>query len=274
MRIAIASLLVAMAAHAGNPDDNARKVLDAQLSLLRHATDAQQRAMYDKDTVLLSDRGAATVGETPEDYVKLVPTIGSVQVDDARIDTITAGGGDGIAWFDAGITLAMSGAAEGVGEFKNTGKARVSQLAVSANSGWKVVASIFDWGGPSAPNRGAPQPIGGATKAGPLAPLLASPKALGDALSTDPHVFVVGTEKSERAIGPVAAKKLLASWSKLTLSVEGPVREVETKTYGFAQAHVKWTKGKDTFWMQALIIAVPAASGWRVVGVHYAAAAD
>jgi hypothetical protein len=272
MRIAIASLLVATAAHAGNPDDNARKVLDAQLSLLRHATDAQQRAMYDKDTVLLSDHGAATVGDTPEDYVKLVQIFGSVQVDDARIDTIAAGGGDGVVWFDASVTLAMSGAAEGVGEFKNTGKARVSQLAVSAGSGWKVVASIFDWGGP--PNHGAPQPIGGATPAGQLAPLLASPKALADALATDPHVFVVGTEKSERAIGPAAAKKLLASWSQLKLSVEGPVREVETKTYGFAQAHVKWTKGKDTYWMHALIIAVPAASGWRVVGVHYAAAAQ
>jgi len=274
MRIAIAIVLVATPVHAGNPDDTARKVLDAQLSLLRRATDAQRRALYDKDTVLLSDHGARTVGDTPEDYVRLVETFGSVQVDDARIDTITAGGGDGVAWFDAGVTLAMSGAAEGVGEFKNTSKARVSQLAVSAGSGWKVVASIFDWGGVNSPTKDAPQPIGGATTAGPLAPLLASPAALADALSTDPHVFVVGTEKSERAIGPAAAKKLLASWSKLKLSVEGPVREVETKTYGFAQAHVKWTQGKDTYWMHALIIAVPAGSGWRVVGVHYAAAAQ
>jgi hypothetical protein len=32
---------------------------------------------------------------------------------------------------------------------------------------------------------------------------------------------------------------------------------------------VQWTKGKDTLWMQALVIAVPSGNGWRVVGVHY-----
>ena len=49
------------------------------------------------------------------------------------------------------------------------------------------------------------------------------------------------------------------------------MREVETKSYGFAQGRVKWTQGKKTYGMAGMILAVPAADGtWKVVGVHYA----
>lgn len=270
MALRIVTLLVvaaSVAVGAPKPEAKGRAVLEAQIAAI-HDGDAKVRALYDKDAVLLGSESSDTVGETATDYVALIETMGSVQVDGIKIDTIAGSGDDHIAWFTATTKVAYSGAAEGVGTFKNTGTARISQLAVLDGTTWKVVASLVDSGRMTGAKR-EPARIAGATARGPLVPLLASPKALADALSTDPNVFVIGTEQSERAIGPAAAKKLLGQWSKLNLSVVGDVREVETKSYGFAQANVKWTKGKDAIWMQALIIAVPSGDSWRVVGVHY-----
>ena len=154
--------------------------------------------------------------------------------------------------------------------FHSTATHRVTQLAVHDDKGWRVVASLIGIQG-GAISGGSPGDVGGASAPGPLAPLLASPKAIADALSNDPHTFVLGTEPAERAIGPAAAKKLLASWAKLSFVVDGKVRELETASYGMVQAHVKWTKGKTAHWMDAMLVAVPGPNGtWKVVGVHYA----
>jgi len=272
MRFVAFVLLVTSTALAAppSPEATARKVLDGQIAAVR-ANDATRRALYDKDALLLGSDSHTRVADQAEGYVDLIKTFGSIQVDRMKIDSLVAGGDENVVWLTAGLTTYLSGAAEGVGPVKSTGKPRVSQVAVPSDKGWKVVASIVDDGNPLSPGRDEMQPLGGATATGPLAPLLASPKELAAALSTDPHTFVLGSDKTERAIGPAAAKKLLASWSKLSLSLEGKVREVETKTYAFAQAHVKWTKGKTIYWMEAMLVAVPGPGGtWKVVGVHYA----
>jgi hypothetical protein len=275
MRIATCLILLASTAAAADStrvDKIAEDVLAAQLPQVPRAAnddDAHRRARYTKDAVLLGSR-EETVGETPEDYVDLIPTLGSVQVDVSRITSLVAGGDQSVVWYTSDVSADYSGAAEGEGEIHGSAKHRITQVAVSDGKAWKVVASLLGLEG-GAMFSGAPSDIGGATAAGPLAPLLASPKALAAALSADPHTFVLGTEKAERAIGPAAAKKLLTSWAKLSLVVDGKVREVETKSYGVVQGHVKWTKGKATHWMDAMVVAVPAPGGaWKVVGVHYA----
>jgi hypothetical protein len=275
MRIATWLILLASAVAAADStklDKIAEDVLTAQLPQVPRAADdddAHRRARYTKDTVLLGSR-EQTVGETPEDYVDLIPTIGSVQVDHSRITSLVAGGDQSVMWYTSDVAAEYSGAAEGVGEFHNSATHRITQVAVRDGKGWKVVASLIGLEG-GAMSGGAPGDVAGATAAGPLAPLLASPKAIAAVLSADPRTFVLGTEKGERAIGPAAAKKLLTSWAKLSLVVDGKVREVETKSYGVVQAHVKWTKGKDTHWMDAMLVAVPASNNtWKVVGVHYA----
>jgi len=275
MRIATCLILLASTAAAADSrkaDKIANDVLAAQLPRVPRAADdddAHRRARYTKDTVLLGSSDQP-VGEIAEGYVDLIPTIGSVQVDRSRITSLVAGGDQSVVWYTSDVSVKYSGAAEGVGEFRSSDTNRITQVAVSDGKAWKVVASLIGLPG-GALSSDAPGDMAGATAAGPLAPLLASPKALAAALSADPHTFVIGTDKGERAIGPAAAKKLLTSWAKLSLVIDGKVREVETKSYGVVQGHVKWTKGKDTRWMNAMLVAVPAPDGaWKVVGVHYA----
>ena len=47
-----------------------------------------------------------------------------------------------------------------------------------------------------------------------------------------------GTEEGERGVGLAASKKLVTSWSKLSLAVDGKPREVRTATWGYAAANV------------------------------------
>src|SRR5260221_7780480 len=97
MRIATLLILLASTAATADPakpEKIAQDVLAIQLPQIPRAADdddAHPRVRYTKDTVLL---GAYedTVGETPKDYVDLIPTIGSVQVDRSRIASLVAGG--------------------------------------------------------------------------------------------------------------------------------------------------------------------------------------
>ena len=274
MRIATCLIVILLAsiadADSAKPETIAHDVLTAQLPQVPREVgddDAHRRLRYTKDTVLLGSQ-EEPVGELPDGYVDLIPTMGSVQVDRSKITSLVAGGDQNVAWYTSDVSADYSGAAEGVGEIHGSSTCRITQVAAPDGKDWKVVASLTGCG---ALSFGPPGDVGGATAAGPLAPLLASPKALAAALSADPHTFVLGTEKAERAIGPTAAKKLLTSWAKLSLVVDGKVREVETTSYAFVQGHVKWTKGKTTHWMDAMLVAVPApGGGWKVVGVHYA----
>ena len=87
--------------------------------------------------------------------------------------------------------------------------------------------------------------------------------------AADETCWRVGTDKAERGIGPAAAKKLLAGWSKLQFRLDGKPREVDTKGWGFAQANITWVDGKKQKRMRALIIGMPDNTGWRVQAVHY-----
>ena len=272
MRIACLILLVSTVAGADSTAEIAEDVLTEQLPQVPQQfadDDAHQRARYTKDAVLLGNY-ESTVGETPVDYVRLMAPFGSTQIDRSRIASLVAGGDQNTVWFTSDVAVDYSGTAEGAHEFHGSGTQRITQIAVLDGTSWKVVASLSG-NEHGSPFGGSPHEIAGATESGPLAQLIASPKAIAAALSADPHTFAIGTEKAERAIGPAAAKKLLTSWAKLSLVVDGKVREVETKSYAFVQGHVKWTKGKATHWMDAMLVAVPAPDGaWKVVGIHYA----
>src|SRR5260221_7095077 len=182
MRIATLLILLASTAATADPakpEKIAQDVLAIQLPQIPRAADdddAHRRVRYTKDTVLL---GAYedTVGETPKDYVDLIPTIGSVQVDRSRIASLVAGGNESLVWYTSDVAVEYSGAAEGVGMIRGSSTHRITQVAVLDGKAWKVVASLIGLQGGAMFN-GAPNDVAGATAAGPLAPLLASPKAL------------------------------------------------------------------------------------------------
>ncbi len=116
---------------------------------------------------------------------------------------------------------------------------------------------------------GEVDPLATTTDAGPLSKLLIDPGAIAKTLYDEPSIVVLGTEMSERAVGPAAAKKLLGSWAKLALSIDGKPREVRSATWGYAAANVAWmVKGKTTK-MRATLYALQIDGAWKVVGVHF-----
>src|SRR5690606_27393922 len=112
-----------------------------------------------------------------------------------------------------------------------------------------------------------PSAIAAPTSAGVLAKWAANPKALSRLLLPKPTTVVFGTEKAERGIGGAAAKKLVDSWAKLQLELEGTPREVRTPRYGFLQANINWVKpGGPPYRMRVLMIGIPDSKGtWEIV---------
>jgi hypothetical protein len=101
------------------------------------------------------------------------------------------------------------------------------------------------------------------TPAGPLAKLAASPAS---ARSTYADTVVFGTELAEQAVGEgTHASDLLASWSKLALTLDPSVHEVDTASYGYAIASVALGKSR----MIALVLGVQTKTGWLVTAIHY-----
>jgi hypothetical protein len=108
---------------------------------------------------------------------------------------------------------------------------------------------------------------------------LAKPSAMADHLASDPATTVFGTSASDRAFGPAAAKKLLKSWSKLTLDVvkskPGEHRydshEVTVGDCTAASAFVRMKlKDGGSILLQAFAIARKLGEQWELVAVEYA----
>ncbi|HEY1558690.1 MAG TPA: hypothetical protein VGF94_27900 [Kofleriaceae bacterium] len=81
----------------------------------------------------------------------------------------------------------------------------------------------------------------------PLIALLGSPTALAKALDEDPATSVLGTSANDRGLGAAAAKKLVASWSKLVLQPvtakdAGDESLYETVEQRIGDATIAWTK--------------------------------
>ncbi|HEX4452658.1 MAG TPA: hypothetical protein VH143_17395 [Kofleriaceae bacterium] len=102
------------------------------------------------------------------------------------------------------------------------------------------------------------------TPTGPLAALAASPASASKVVETGSVVF--GTELAEYAIDDgQASADLLASWSKLALTLDPAVHEVHTARYGYAITSVALGKSR----MIALVIGAPTKTGWELTAIHY-----
>jgi hypothetical protein len=277
MKLAVVLLLISTVAYADTPTDRARKFLQTQFDKIAEGREDAVKPTFAADAIVLGLDAEQTVSESNQDLsMRLVGGSPHSVFKNAAIKSLVAGGDDTVVWFTADVTVTYNNW-EPEDRPRNGLKLawRVTELIVNDNGTWKCVAGVVTEPAKTEPQTHANHDkIGAATKAGVLAPLLASPAQLTKVLSTDKSTFVLGTDKNERAVGQAAAKKLLARWTKLGMTVDGPVREVTTKTYGFAQASVQFqSKAKDKtvyYTMQALIIAVPKGDGWSVVGVHYA----
>ncbi len=146
---------------------------------------------------------------------------------------------------------------------------RVSGLVADTGAGFQLVAGHVQATSTSGDLSSAELPV--TTTPGPLSALLTDPAALAAALVDDPNVVVLGTEAKERAVGKPAARKLLASWRKLKLTIAGKPREVHGARWGYAAANLDWArKADDVRHMRATVFATSIdGKTWRVVVAHY-----
>ncbi len=276
MRSALVVILVSIAATASadptqKPADAARQLLETQLAALVKHDAAALKATFDEDAVVLGVFGDEPFKDAGDIQFAIAGSP-SFTVEKTKIVSLVAGGDDAALWFSADVSIIIQGQEHGARWSHKTAEFRFTELAVPGPHGsTKTIAAVIDRPlDKLAPRAASSGQIPSPTSAGPLAALLASATALDAALAKDPAVVVLGTEKAERAVGPAAAHKLLTSWSKLKLTLDGKPRELATKRCGFAQGKVSFTVGKDTYRMRGMVLGLPTAEGgWKVVAVHY-----
>ncbi len=231
--------------------------------------------MFRKDAVVLVPVAWPLDGMTIDDpSINLAEAIARMTphatLQRKKLNKVTAGGNAAMVWLSGEIELATTAGEHGEPRpIKKQHVVRVLEL-LDAASNWKVVAASF--GNVRALEESTVfSPIPAQTAAGPLSKLLVAPREVAASLADDPAVVVQGTDKAEYAVGPVAAKALLAKWSKLKLDInkDTGVHEVRGKHWGYAVANVRYSKGDISYAMSALIIAVPTGDTWSVVALHY-----
>lgn len=255
------------------PQARARALLAQQLEALPSDDEAMAR-MFTKDAVVLVPVAWPLDGMTIYDpSINLAEAVARMTphatLQRKKLTKVTAGGNAAMVWLSAELDVATTAGEHG--EPKPIKKQRVVRVLelLDAASSWKVVAASFGDVRPLEESIFSPVPA--QTPAGPLSKLLVAPHEVAASLADDPAVVVQGTDKAEYAVGPAAAKTLLAKWSKLKLEInkDSGVHEVRGKHWGYAVANVGYTKGDISYAMSALIIAVPSGDAWSVVALHY-----
>ena len=232
MKLALILLLTACPAFA-DPRSRASHVLDAQIGGLK-GDPAKLVATFAADATLLVPDPRSPSSPSIEDAIRRTSPHDTLR--GVKIDKQVVGGDDSAVWVSAELSLSIWRDEPGTKAHLETRAVRVTEL-LTAEAGWKVVAAAFSEPHDPTMEKNGGAPLTGATDPGPLSALLATPDKLAAALAKDATVF--GTDRDERAYGP-ATGKLVASWSKLALSIGGKPREVHGKTAGFeiGRAHV------------------------------------
>lgn len=253
------------------PVARAQDLIDRQLAAVTAGDNDALRAMFAPGAELLAPN--ARVVKPNLDLVSRIALLNPhASLVSAKCKSLVAGGTAGAVWLDAELEIVLTSSEPGQKSHRITHAMRVVELLDGA-SGWKIAAASFAEPQQATRKSATFGELPAPTDAGPLSKLLAAPADLASSLASDPNVFVLGTELSERAVGPAAAKHQLTAWSKLTFTIEekDKVHEVRTSAWGYAVANVNLVKGADDpFRMTGLVIAVPTASGgWSAVAVVY-----
>jgi hypothetical protein len=107
---------------------------------------------------------------------------------------------------------------------------------------------------------------------------LGNPAEAAKHLAADPAVTVYGTSADDRAVGPAAAKQLLASWSKLKLDVvtakpkstDHEHHELAVGDCRVASAYVRMRYQDGALLLRGFAIAHQTAAGLELVALAYA----
>jgi hypothetical protein len=247
------------------PAPKPETVLEAQLEALKQWADddGPMQATFAKSAIVLFPNGEEPVSEGSVGSQAAILNPGTT-LKSATYDHFKSGSHDNVMWFSADLHVTTR-----EGSHTKTRTIRAIELLDGAED-WKVVVAAFTNVGKLAESGSSP--IANATPADVLTKLLVAPDALAAALA--PDAVVLGTDPGERGEGD-GAKKLLATWHKLQLTIDAAqkTREIHTASYGYAMANVvlKPAKG-DEGAMNAFVLAIPAPGGaWSVVAASYGA---
>ena len=192
----------------------------------------------------------------------------------ARIASLAAGGDERAVWLQFELAVDVK-AWESVGDEPGAPVHRTVRGAelLTAASGWKAVAAAFSTPGepePRQPAAAIPDP----TEPGPLTPLAADPRRAARALRDDPAVAVAGFVPGELAVGPAAARALLARLAARNPVLRGAPRELRAPGWGFVHAQLDLPIAGETLPARAAVqvLALPDARGaWSVASVLFTA---
>ena len=225
------------------------------------------RPLFAADALVVLPAGVTT-GALPNGKLRWFLSSNEAYFNDSTAGKLTTGTRGDVSWVALDFKQPYRVAVDCPPESGTCDRKRTLRMTELIVGGKGVAAHIDD------PARGkrepaASVPIAPSTDAGPLTAMLADPTALAAALLDDPATSVFGTEEGERAVGLAASKKLVTSWSKLSLAVDGKPREVRTATWGYAAANVAWKSKTKTITMRATVFAVMVGTAWKAVAVHY-----
>jgi hypothetical protein len=254
----------------------ARAFLDAQLASLLADTPGDHGRL-----LAHFDPSASVLGEGRIDRAIANLRAGLLALDPhdevlaARIASLVAGGDDRVVWLQFELAIEVKAWEGGSAESADGVERRIvrGSALLTAASGWKAVAAAFSPPGEPEPRQPA-HPIADPTEPGPLTALATDPALAARAVRDDPAVAVVGFGRADRAIGPAAARALLARLAERRPGLQGPPREVRTADWGFVHAHVDLPVAGEALPARAAVqlVALPDPGGaWSIVSVHLAA---
>jgi len=273
MRILVALCLMVGVARAEAPAVIATKLIDAQLAAMKGAQTSLEKQFPD-DTVIGATGGGTTIVKDGTNMITagIADTMRGV-IASTKVLSLTAGGDAKVVWFGGEVEIGVEEQTGPKNITKSKQLVRFTELAVAEGGKWKVIAAEFGRVGTPKRDENTQSSIQGATKRLTMTKFLVDPKQMAFQLpAKDDTVFVFGTDKGEKAVGAVAAKKLLESWKGLKLEIQGDVREIEGTGYGFVHANINWVKpGGPPYRMRALVIATAEKSQpWVFRAVQFA----
>lgn len=244
-------------------------VASADFVATQLSDDGPMKAWFEPDaTVILP--ATATTGALPPDKLDSFTNMEYGSMGPFKVGRSITGKRGDATWYLADVKQAWAISVDCPPALARCHRSRTLRLSELVVGGKAVAVHVDDpVPGTTTASPVAADPIAGTTEAGPLAKLLVDPAAIAQTLLDDKTTFVLGTEVGEKAVGTAAAKKLLGTWSKLSLALEGKPREVTKGSWGYVAANVGWTvKAKKTV-IRATLYAVQVDGAWKVVGVHY-----